>query len=497
MSKFGDLIDGVIEPFAPRMAAQRKAARIGLEAVRQYDAAQTNRRTQGWKRPATSQDAENHRAMARLRYGARDLVRNNKYAAAGVRQVAANMVGDGIAAQIKHPDKAVQQKAQDAHDRWCESKVSGQDDFYGHQKLTARGVVTDGEILTVWRPDANGPDGRITGYESDYLDESKTEGHAHGVRIVQGVEFAADDEIANYWMHGAHPGDVLSTARQSSPIAARHVDHVFERLRFGQTRGVSWLAPNAMTLRDLGDIEDAIRLKKKVQACVGLLITPGEVAGASPLTGETQKNGDAPDIETMRPGMIVRLRAGETANALTPSADGDSVDFIRQQLAAVSASMVPYHLLTGDVSQANYSSLRAALLGHWALLDDWQQNMMIPQVCRPALDRRMRRLALETGDKRFLEVRAEWALPVRRHVDPVKDLLAEVMEVRAGFKLMTQSLAERGINGEEHMRAISQMNKVIDELGLALETDPRRLTDSGVLQAAAGYIAPKAAQAKD
>jgi len=495
MARFGDLIDGAIAPFAPGLAVRRRAARMALDGIRQYDAAQSGRRTQGWKRPSTSADAENQGGIIRLRNGARDLVRNNKYAAAGVRHIVANMVGDGIAPQVRHADAAIQQRAQDEWDRWAEGKVDAIGDFYGHQKLVARGMVTDGETLTVWRPDASGPDGRIEGLEGDLLDITLTRKTATGGRIVQGVEFDADADLSAYWLFDSHPGDVLlGTSSASSPMRAANVDHTFERLRLGQTRGVSWLAPMAMTLRDISDIEDAIRLKKKVQACLALVISPGEGAAASPLTAEPQTdNGDKPGIETLRPGMIARLARGETATAVTPSADGDSVDFIRQQLAACSASLVPYHLMTGDVSQANYSSLRAALLGHWALLDDWQQNVMIPQLCRPALTRRMRRLALETGDKRFLSVGVDWALPVRRQVDPIKDLLAEVMEIRAGLKLMSKSLAERGLNTDKHLAEISRINGVIDGLGLALETDPRRLNNAGALQDAVGYLAPKTA----
>jgi lambda family phage portal protein len=354
-------------------------------------------------------------------------------------------------------------------------------------------MITDGDALTVWRPDAAGPDGRITGLESDFLDLSRTTKTANGGRIVQGVEFDRDGDLAGYWLFDAHPGDLLLGAGMASaPMKAANIDHTFERLRLGQTRGVSWLAPVAMTLRDISDIEDAIRLKKKVQACLALVIQPGEGGAASPLTVEqASPDADKPSIETLRPGMIARLQKGETASTVSPTADGDSVDFIRQQLAAVSASLVPYHLLTGDVSQANYSSLRAALLGHWALLDDWQQNVMIPQLCRPAVDRRLRRLAIETGDYRVLDVKIDWALPVRRQVDPIKDLLAEVMEIRAGLKLMTKALAERGLNSDHHLAEIARINGVIDSLGLALETDPRRLNDAGALQAAVGYLAPK------
>lgn len=490
----GDWIDGLIEPFSPRMAAQRRVARIGLEAVRSYDGAARDRRTQGWKRPATSQDAEGYRGRAMLAYGARDLVRNNKYASAAVRQIAANIVGDGIAPQAVHEDPNVVRKAQDDWDRWAESPVDGFGDFYEVEKLHARGMAESGEALNVWRENDGEPNARVTVLEADFLDETRNEEHASGARVVQGVSFNPKGDRDAFWLRGAHPGDQSSYAAiQSSPVSAAYVDHVFERLRPGQTRGVSWLASSAMTLRDIADIEDAVRLKKKVQACLSLILTPAS-GDASPLTNEVTAQGDKrPDIETLRPGMILRTRPDEQVSTVSPSSDGDGVDFIRQQLAAVSANLVPYHVMTGDVSQANYSSLRAALLGHWALLDDWQQNVMIPRLVAPAFRRRMRVLALKTGDKRFLEVRAHYALPVRRFVDPVKDLLGEVMEIRAGLKLLSQSLAERGINAEDHMAHIAKMNAIIDQLGLALESDPRRLTDSGVLQAAAGYLRPQGA----
>ena len=84
-----------------------------------------------------------------------------------------------------------------------------------------------------------------------------------------------------------------------------------------------------------------------------------------------------------------------------------------------------------------------------------------------------------------------FALPVRRMVDPVKDLMGEIMEMRAGLKLLDTGLAERGINADEHMTALKAMNDTIDRLGLALDIDPRRVTDSGVLQAASGFLAPR------
>jgi len=497
---FGDWIDRAIEPFAPRFAARRMHARSGIALARQFDVSANTRRTRNWKRPGTDADAESWMARAKLRNSGRDLVRNNKYADAGVRHLVADMIGDGIAPQFVHADKAVAQAAQSSWDRWAESKVDGHDDFYGVQKTAGWGVVVDGEVLTVWKPDSSGPDGRIEGLEGDLLDESKIEELSGGGRIVQGVEFDRYNDRAAYWLYDRHPGGLALLANyRSSAVPAKHVDHVFERTRFGQTRGVSWLAAVALDLKDIGEIEDAVRIQQKVQACLGLVLVPGEEETPTlSADGQQTVNTQTGRLEeTITPGMIYRARKGETVSSINPSQSGGAVEFIRQQLAAISARLAPYHRMTGDVSQANYSSLRAAMLGSWALLDDWQQNVFIPHLVRPAMMRRMRRLALETGDNRYLDVGVNYALPVRRFVDPVKDLIAEIMEIRAGIKTLVRSLAERGINGERHLQELADINKLLDELGLALDTDPRRLTDSGVLQAAVGYLAPKGAQAKD
>ncbi len=489
----GDIIDGVIAPFAPRMAARRIAARMGLAAIRKYEAGGRDRRTSGWSRPSTGANAENAQGIVLLRNGARDLVRNNKYAAAAVRQITANMVGDGIAPMFTHPDQAIAQLAQDDWNRWAEGKVDGLGDFYEIEKIAARGMIEGGESLVLWKPDRSGPDGYCEVLEGDHLDIVRNQARsASGARIIQGVQFDDSNIRDGYWLFEDHPGEQYWSHNMTSRLVmAEYVDHVFERLRGGQVRGVSWLASVALTLRDIADIEDAVRLKKKVEACLALVLTPPDGENGSPLTGEqTAQDGGRQTLETVRPGMIFRTRPGEDVSTVNPTSTGDGVEFIRQQLAAVSANLTPYYLMTGDTTSATYTSLRAANLGHHALLDDWQQNTMIPRVVGPAVQRRLRRLAL-AKDRRVLECKVQYALPVRRVIDPMKDLMAEVIEIRSGLKLMSRALAERGINSEDHMKAIAQMNGTIDQLGLALEIDPRRLNDAGALQAATGYLAPK------
>jgi capsid protein len=63
-----------------------------------------------------------------------------------------------------------------------------------------------------------------------------------------------------------------------------------------------------MTLRDIGDIEDAKRLQAKVQACLALVIQPGDGQDGSPLGSRRPRRASAdgakPLGETIRPGMI-------------------------------------------------------------------------------------------------------------------------------------------------------------------------------------------------
>ncbi len=361
---FSELLDNVIAPFAPGWAAERMASRARLEAsqsardgIRQYDAAAKDRRTQGWNRSASSADGENAQARQDLAWAGHDLVRNNKYAAAAVRQLVATIWGDGISVQITHPIKRVQQRAQDSWNRWVESRVDGFGDWYGHGKLAVREMIVGGEGITLWMPDRSGPNGLLVGLEGAQVDTSRNMVLRDGGKVVQGVQFDALGMRTGYWIYPDHPNDPIrgSGGAQSRFIPADHVDHLFERLRFRQTRGVSWLGAVAMTLRDVGDIEDAKRLQEKVQACLALIVQPGEAQATSPL-GQQQPGADdgagRPLEETMRPGMIARLRPGETASAINPTPSANTVDFIRQQMAAVSANMVPYHLMTGDVTYA-------------------------------------------------------------------------------------------------------------------------------------------------
>lgn len=495
----GRLIDRLIEPWAPQAVRRRLAERMALKEMRLYDAAGKGRRQDGWKRTGGSADREIRGALVTLRNGARELVRNNKYAASALRQMTANVVGDGITARMTHKNKSIARRAQDEWDRWAESRIDGREDHYGQQKLIFRTIAEGGEGLAQWGPGPTGPDERCFILEGDLLDHTK-EKDSLGERIIQGVQYDADGFRSGYWLFDRHPGDLGGFMGKSRLFAGDHIDHVFEALRPGQNRGVSWFAPIAMTLRDHGDYEDAILMKRKVEACLALVLQapeggaptgPFEEAKGSGGVGGTEGSG-AREFDRLRPGMVARTRPGETAYSVNPSSGGDGTDMARLQLMGVAANTAPYFLISGDPSQANYSQQRGAMLGFWGNLDDWQWNMMVPQFCLPAVRRRNRWLAAKTGDRRFLDVKPEFAMPVRRLLDPGKDLEALERELRIGAVSYPGMLSARGIDPDEHIAEIAAFFAASDKAGLVFDGDPRRTARSGALQTPTGYVRPQA-----
>ena len=79
------------------------------------------------------------------------------------------------------------------------------------------------------------------------------------------------------------------------------------------------------------------------------------------------------------------LLPGEDVKFSSPADVGGGYEaFQYRTLLSVSASLgLPYHLVTGDVRQANYSSLRAELVEFRRRVEQLQHGVITHQLCRP------------------------------------------------------------------------------------------------------------------
>ena len=432
---------------APKRAVAWAAARATLAAMRQYDAAKRTHRNKSWIASAGSAADATANDLPMLRARARDLVRNNPYAARALDVIVAHQVGYGMMPRPRTGVERLDRRVQTLWDAWAaRCDASGRLDFNAVLALVARGRAEAGEALIRLR---NGSDNRVPLclelLEPEQLDSARyDERLPDGGRILQGVEHGPDGRVRAYWLLEAHPNDMRSISTASKRVDAADVLHVFRRLRAGQVRGVPDLAPAMTRLRDLDDYQIAELERAKVQACFAAFVTsPGSaiapLAGiADAETGERRK--------TLGPGIIERLMPGEDVKFGSPAGNDGYAAHVRTVLHAVAVgSGVTYHQLTGDLADANYSSLRAGNIEFRRLTEQVQWLVLVPQFCQPVWDAFIAAAVL-AGElpQRQAGYPVEWEPPAFEAVDPLKDAQA----VRERLSLMLTSpqkaIAEQG-----------------------------------------------------
>lgn len=490
------MLDQLISLVSPRKGYERTAYRMGLDALkaeRSYAAGDRGRLSRDMRAERGSADSAVLGDLGLTRARQRRAVRSNPLLAAAKRNLIVGLVGDGITIRAIHSDPVIRQRAQERWDAFCARQVCGRDDFYGVQRQAVSGAI-DSDCLLVWGAAGGKPDQTVAVLPGDQLDHTLNQALTNGGKIVMGVEFDAAGQRVAYHVFPDHPSDpVARNAARRIRIDARDVDHVYEILEPGQTRGMPWFYAGLPTAHDIEETKRAIRVKKRIEACLVLFRRPGD--GDALALGKREKEAGGQEQEQLRPGMIMTGRPGEEEpKVITPTQSGDGDGFLRSEAMGVCAAIgIPYHFGTGDYSQSNYTSMRSDTMSYHARLDDWTFHQLEPSFLGPAFRRQMRLGVLE-GDLALADVRYEVLPPPRALIDPLKDIMAKVIEARAIPGSMARLLNSYGLDLEQAMKTQSEINALIDKYGLALDTDPRRVNGSGTLQAATGYLAPKGEQ---
>jgi len=490
-----NVIDRVIVQLAPSWGVSRMRARAVVDVInrhyedsgrrRHYEAAQGGRRTDGWKRANTDANAANGPAIQILRNHARDLVRNNPWAERGKHVIANNTVGWGIVPEPTAGPRA-SNKAVDLWRAWAGSTqcdATGQQDMGGLQRLVISTVAESGEaiIQRYRRPLSEGLaiPLQLQVLEGDFIDTGKDAMRTEaGGRIVQGIEYDALGRRVAYWLYPEHPGanyqfSRLAPGRSSRRISASDVLHVYRIDRAGQARGITWYKAVIARLKNFDEFEDAELLRQKIAACLAGFITSTD--GVSPAMGA--QSAANPVIETIEPGTLSRLAAGQSVEFTSPPSVTDS-GFSDRTLAAVAMGLgITVEDLTGNYRQMPFSAARMSRLAHWANVHAWRWQMLVPMFCGPAY-----RWAMETAyaaGSLWDVPDATWTAPPMPVLEPDKEALALARMVRTGMITVDEMIREQGGNPEQHWPAYAKAMDRLDELKIILDSDPRRTTQAG------------------
>ena len=464
-------------------AAVRGAPWTRRRAAADYEAAAATRRTTGWL-PATSDiNTLVFRNLDTLRARSRDMVQRNPWAANALDAFVVNAIGTGIKPQSLHPDARLKERVQELWLRWTdEADASNLTDFYGLQTLACRAVMEAGECLIRLRPRL-AKDGltvplQLQLLEAEHLPTGETRRLENGNYVRAGIEFDQIGRRVAYWLYREHPFDALHPMASTElvRVPADSVLHLFRPIRPGQLRGQPWLTQVLVKLYELDQYDDAELVRKKTAAMFAGFVLKN--APEDQMLGETVTDQSGAALAGLEPGTLQVLLPGEDIKFSTPADVGASYEtFMRVQLRSIAAGMgITYEQLTGDLTGVNYSSIRAGLLEFRRRCEQFQHQVIVYQFCRPVWQRWIEAALLSGALPKQGDLvpyyEAKWIPPGFAWVDPLKDIKAQVMAVRAGFKSRAEVVSEQGYDAEAIDREIAADNQRARELGLSYDTDP-------------------------
>jgi lambda family phage portal protein len=481
-------IEQLLAAIAPRAALRRETARLQLEEMRKYSAAGRGRRTDSWMVQRGSADAISAMGFADIRDRAREQIRNNPWARKAILVWADNLIGEGWSFKAKggrrngRRGRDVTQLMQAWMADPLQCDYYGKANFDGLMAQVVQAWKGSGEVLIRARTPSSATMRRLglrvplqlQVMEADWIDESHdTPGGESGSYTKRGIVYDAEDKASHYWLYNYHPGESAHrvTSVLSNTVPAGQIIHLFTAERPGMSRGVSCLAPVLLRLRDLQDLMDSRLLKEKVAACLAVAIVDMDGMG-------NQKSTIGTKIE---PGGIVTLGPGQDIRTISPPATNELPQQIKVYLLEVAAGIgITYEELTGDYTGGSFTQGRMGWIGFQRRLKAETWQTLEPTVFRRVWQWAATAMSVVGTNTDGLV--GDWTPPKRELFDPQSEITSIRDRIRSGLLPPQEAIRAEGYEPEDVILLWQEWMVLMDEAGITLDIDPRKVSAAGLTQ---------------
>jgi len=313
---------------APQTVGKRLAWQRALDAQRRMlssrEAGDSDRfRGAKWLTSRLSPDSEAEQDLEAIRKRSRDLYLNDPVAAGYVRGRITNAVGTGIRPQARirantsartteEQARGLNKEIEAAWELWsAKASRCGRRPFWMIQRLVERCVAREGEALVVLS------DKRVRGkpiplcVEVVNIERLETPAeldgkmHANGrPKVRLGIEREPDGTPTAYYIRRADPDDTKTWTEAYDRIPADRVIHVYDDEDPAQSRGWPAMVPCMPGLKDVGDYDEAVLIKRQIEACFAVLIRGSGSPTEAAIAASTGTNSNSDRLEEMVPGMV-------------------------------------------------------------------------------------------------------------------------------------------------------------------------------------------------
>ncbi|OWU67796.1 hypothetical protein ATO3_25540 [Marinibacterium profundimaris] len=389
------------------------------------------------------------------------LAANNAWMSNARGNLVAYLVGTGARPTARNVSRQERRQVQRRFETWAaRADFLGRTDFFGLQQQVANDLVVYGESLVLMHDEPEGLQLQVIA--PDHLDASKTAQLGDGRMIVNGVEFDARGRRLGYWVLPDRPHSTFAEFAPAVRVDARDVCHIFHPIGSGQVRGLSWFAPAILPANELDQLTDALLVAAKLAAMHAAFVTD---------VNDTATDEHPLEDPVWEPGAITRLPFGTDVKFSSPDQVKEAPALVRMNLQALAAALgLPEHLVSGDLSNANYSSLRAGLMPFRARMEQVQYATLAPQFLRPVWERWLTREVLLGELDIPADTPADWIMPRPQQVDPLKDMEATEKALALGLTSRRQAVNEAGWLIDDLDEEILADREREAELGLSFTT---------------------------
>lgn len=481
------LTDRIVAAFSPRRAWTRMQFR---EALARYEAGTLGKTRRGG-RDNSDGETQVKRDAVTVRAVAREMERNHDLFRGALHALARNVVGaDGISIEPQprnHNDDIdddVARQLTNLHREWAKRpEVTKTMDWAAAQNLACRSWLRDGDQFTQL------VEGNVPGYrhasrvplalELLEADVCPNDYQRDTPNIDAGIERNAWGEPLAFWIHKLHPGNGRGFAALSDTalkrVPADRMLHLAIRDRLSGLRGISQFSASMVRLDETKEYEDSERIAARVAANIaGYVKRHQDMAWSPPPDADPSAKREF----LLSAGAIFdKLLPGEELELLNPNRPNTGLEAFRQaQLRAAAAGTgLSYSTFARDYN-GTYSAQRQELVETWEGYRTLTR-VFIALFVQPIWERFVA-LAVASGQLRVPAhmraetlAQAEFRGPRMPWINPVHEVNASRLLVRAGFGSAQSVIAERGGRMQDVYEQLARERRLAAELKLVLESD--------------------------
>ena len=482
MGLYDYLTSGIAKAIAVVDPVAARRYKLNHILLRRYDAADASGSDRLWLPGSKSGDKEIGTDWRKVVNKARDLVRNNPLIADAIRKRVAYIVGTALKPQARilksdnQLDKKLCSLVEERHKLWAENCTIDGKDRQELLELIARHYITDGEALILKVADKTHPY-KFQLLEADQLDSSKNQDLKNGNSIVRGIEMNKFGLPVAYWILKAHPGMGYFGSTESKRILANRVIHIFKPERITEHRGICEFVSSIIPSYTHDQQGRAVMNLLRIAAAYGIFVEseyPEDFTFGLPTgTNNDGSSENSTPLKYVDPAGIHYLRKGEKVSSTKPEQPTTGYkEFEQSHLRKAAAGFgMSYETFTGDLSNVNFSSLKAGQNNERKLFR-MDSDLLIRKFCLPTY-REWLDVEVATGriqlpsyfqnKTKFQKVK--FSLPALPATDPVKEEVSDRAALANGTTSRRIICERKGLDLDDVIADLLNEKKYLDQIG--------------------------------